>query len=96
MNIYIDERAKEYIRKKTDHKSIVIIGAKIGAGWCAAFKPSVQMGKPSDEENFNLHRVEDINVYIPPKYKMSGDQVQVIYSKLLWMESLNISGIAME
>lgn len=32
MNIYIDERAKEYIRKKTDHKSIVIIGAKIGAG----------------------------------------------------------------
>lgn len=93
MDIYIDNRAKEYIRSKSEDNSIQILIENLGGGWCTASQPSVKMGKPYNESSFRIYKVEDINVYIPPSIKVRNDKLKISCSSFFWMKSLNVDGI---
>lgn len=93
MDIYIDNKAKEYIRRESEDNSVQILLIKVGGGWCAAYQPSVKMGKPYNESSFNIYKIEDVNVYVSPNIRARNDQLKIGLSKLFWVKSLNVDGI---
>lgn len=95
MDIYIDNRAKEYIKSKSEDNSVQVLIEKLGGGWCSAYQPSVKMGKPYNESSFNIYNVGGINVYVPQGIKARNNQLKIGLSSLLWVKSLIVDGIVL-
>lgn len=93
MDIYIDEKAKEYIETESEDKSVQVTVMKVGGGWCGAYQPSVKMGKPYNESSFNMYKIEDINVYVSPSIRVRNNKLKISFSKFFWIKSLNVDGI---
>ncbi|NLV76944.1 MAG: hypothetical protein GX023_08185 [Tissierellia bacterium] len=51
------------------------------------------MGKPYDETAYNLHRVEDIDVYIMSNLKPRKNTLKVKLNRFLWINRLNVEGL---
>lgn len=92
MEIAIDEKAKNYIKEKSQDNSINIVYGLVGAGWGASFKPLVKMGKPKDLKDFKSYEVEDVNVYIKETLAKKGE-IRISLSRFLWLKSLEIEGL---
>lgn len=93
MDIYIDRKAKEYIKNKSGDNSIQIIIERIGGGWCASYQPSVKVGKPYNNDSFIMHKEGDIDIYISPNIKVRNDGLKIGLNKILWIKSLNVDGL---
>ena len=93
MDIYIDNKAEEYIKSKTRDNSIQVYITKVGGGWCASYQPSVKMGKPLNEGSFKLYKIGDINVYVLAGLKVRDKGLRISFSNFLWMKNLNVDGL---
>lgn len=93
LNIKIDDKAKEYIKSKSKDNAIRISLVTISSGWAVVYEPSVEMGKPYDETAYNLHRVEDIDVYIMSNLKPRKNTLRVKLNRFLWINRLNVEGL---
>lgn len=93
MDIFIDNKAEEYIKSKTEDNSIQVFISTIKGGWCVSHQPSVKMGKPLNEKSFNLHKIGDINIYILNGVKVHDKGLKISLSKFLWTKNLNIDGL---
>lgn len=51
------------------------------------------MGKPENVEEFNLYKVEDIDVYVKSNVIAKDDELRVKYTKILWNERLIVDGM---
>ena len=40
------------------------------------YQPSVKMGRPYNERSFNMYKIEDINVYIPPSIRVRNNKLR--------------------
>lgn len=94
MIINIDQKAMEYIKSNSTDNSIQVIAKRIGGGWCQTFQPSVEMGKPLQEDAFNLYKVGDINVYVLKWLRIRDNEIRISLSKFLWINTLNVDGIS--
>ena len=92
MDIYISDKAKEYIKKKSN--SIQIKPVQVGGGWCARYEPSVKVGRPSNESGFRIYNVGDIDVYFAQNLITRNDELKIDLSKVLWIKSLTVDGIS--
>lgn len=95
MDIYIDDKTKEYIRSQSQDSSVHVSMMKVGGGWCATYQPSVKVGRPYDEKNFKLYKVDDINVYLASGIIVRNDELKISLSKIFWIKSLNVDGISL-
>lgn len=95
MDIYIDRKAKEYIKNKSRDNAIQIVVERIGGGWCVSYQPSVKVGKPYNNGSFLMHKVGDIDVYISPNAKVRNGELKIGLNKILWIRSLNVDGLVL-
>ncbi len=51
------------------------------------------MGKPENIEEFNLHKVDDIDVYVKSDVVAKDDELKIKYTKILWKERLTVEGM---
>lgn len=93
MNININKQAKEYIKEKSNDKSVSIVVTSVGSGWRVFYEPAVKLGKLDREKDFKLYNVDDIKVYIASGL-IEGESVKIYLSKFLWMKSLKVEGLA--
>ena len=92
MEILIDKKAKNFIKSKGE-KAI-----EVWLEGCASWgpsepQPSVRMGKPENIEEFNLHKVDDIDVYVKSDVIAKDDELKIKYTKILWKERLTVEGM---
>jgi len=52
------------------------------------------MGKPLQEDAFNLYKVGDINVYVLKWLRIRDNEIRISLSKFLWINTLNVDGIS--
>lgn len=93
MDIFIDDKAQEYIKLKTEDNTIQVLMTQVGSGWCVSYQPSVRMGKPVDEKTFGLFKTGEFNVYVLNGVKLSENGIKITLSKFLWMKTLNVEGL---
>jgi len=55
--------------------------------------PTVQLGKPQNDENFDIQKVDDINVYIRKGMQIEDSGIHIFMRKLLWIKELEVDGI---
>jgi hypothetical protein len=56
--------------------------------------PTVQLGKPKMEESFDLHVVNETNVYLKKDIKVRNDQIHIFMRKFLWIKDLAVDGMS--
>jgi len=94
MNIIINDKAADFIRKQSkDNNSVTLLITTSGGGWCAAQVPTVQLGKPTNLENFHIYKVDDITVYLRKNTKVKNNELHVFLRKFLWIKELAVEGM---
>lgn len=92
MDIYMDEKAKEYIRDKSLDKSIYITLIRRG-GWVGVSEPSVKIGKPDRLNSYDIYIIEDISVYILKEIGTLNNNIKIKNKKFLWKQFLEVEGL---
>lgn len=92
MNISINEKTKEYIKKNTNDNSINIMVIETTTGWVPLHEPTVELGKPSNEEDFDLYEVDDIKVYVL-KGLRDKRKVNISVGNFFWIKTLRVEGL---
>lgn len=92
MQIIIDDKAKEYIRKKSRDNAIKIDIVEVNHCWVPLVEPSVEMGKPKDDSLYNVYNLEDIKVYYKRELKGMGDKIRIKLDRFFWIKYLKIDG----
>ena len=93
MIIIIDRKAEEYIKSKYTDNSIHIAAQLVGRGWCRHYEPSVQMGKPTQENAFDLYEVGDIKVYVLKWLRSRNNEIRITLNNFFFIKHLNADGI---
>lgn len=93
MEIRIDKDAAAYIVKKTDTKAVSLYLASSGGGWCAVKTPTVQLGKPTRDEQYDMYLVDGIEVYLSKHVKVHPNGIHIFMRKFLWIKDLAVDGI---
>lgn len=92
MNILIDDKTKKYI-KSNKEDSITVFLQGCSSWGTSEPQPSVEMGKPKDEEDYDKYEVEDVTVYVKSDVNAKDDTLTIKHSKMLWMEKLVVEGM---
>lgn len=93
MNIIINDKAAAFIRDKSKDNSITLLITTSGGGWCAAQVPTVQLGKPTKEEFFNMYTVDDITIYLRKNTRVINNELHIFLRKFLWIKELAVEGM---
>jgi len=93
MNITINDKAADFIRKQSKDNSVTLLITTSGGGWCAAQVPTVQLGMPTKEEFFNMYTVDDITVYLRKNTKVINNELHIFLRKFLWIKELAVEGM---
>lgn len=92
MNISINEKTKDYIKKKTNDNSVNVSVIETSTGWIPFHEPTVELGKPSKEKDFDLYEVDDIKVYVLKGLREKG-KVTITLGHYLWIKILRVEGL---
>lgn len=92
MKVKMDKKAEKFIKSKGEQ------AIEVWLEGCSSWgpsepQPSVRMGKPENVEEFNLYKVEDIDVYVKSNVIAKDDELRVKYTKILWNERLIVDGM---
>lgn len=93
MNINIDEKAIEYLKK---HNSVAVTVDVIGcSSWGVGEpQPTVLPAEPKkNKEAYNLIKSGEFNVYVKNNISASNDTLSIKYKKVLFSEKLIVEGI---
>lgn len=94
MKLSIDEKAKEYIRSKTEDNAVTVAIVNNGSGWRPIFEPSVRMGKPRDIGGYKTVAEDGITLFLDRSFKAENNMVEVSLGKFLWKKHLEVSGLS--
>lgn len=89
--ITISDEAKEYIRAKGNILQIIVFNKMSLCCGRIALGPSLTLRKPKDTENYNLERINEIDVYIPKDFH-SPNPLSIELQKLFSFKTLQITG----
>lgn len=92
MEIIIEDKAKEYIRKKAKDNSIKIELVEASNCWVPIVEPSVEMGKPKDISQYNVYELDDIKIYYKKEFRSMGEQIKIKLDRYLFMKYLKVDG----
>lgn len=93
MKVIIDPKAKKFIESKGED-SIRLWLDGCGSWGPSEPKPSVEMGKPEELEDFDLYTVDGINTYVDVGVQTKNDELLVKHAKILFKEKLIVEGMA--
>lgn len=93
MNIKIEPKAKEYIENNSNNRSITVDLKTMGTGWQISRQPSVSMGSPEDESQYETYEVEEIKVYIVPGIRTLRDRLSIKLSEFRGEEYIYLEGV---
>ena len=92
MKIILDEKAKNFLNKKSN--SVITVDVKGCSSWSGiVLKPMASLGKPLDVDKYTLENVDGIDVYLMNGIKAVNDTVTVSTISFLFMENLVVNGI---
>ena len=93
MNINIDEKAIEYV-KKHNSKAVTIDVIGCSSWGVGEPQPTVLPAEPrKNKEAYNLVKVNDLDVYVKNNITASNDTLYIKYKKVLFSEKLVVEGI---
>ena len=55
--------------------------------------PTVQLGKPTKADNYDVYTVEDISVFVGRNLQIKNDKLHIFLRKMLWIKELLVDGI---
>lgn len=94
IKVLINEDAREYINEKSKDNSkdnsIIISTINSGSVWRPQIELSVKIGKPIEDNGFNLVDAEGINVYFKKDMEFKRKEIRIILVKILWKKYLKI------
>lgn len=92
MKVIIDPKAKKFIQSKgEDSIKLWLDGC---SSWATSVpKPSVEMGKPEELEDFDLYTIDGINAYVDVGVVAKNDELKVNRAKILFKEKLIVEGM---
>lgn len=93
MKVIIDEKAKKFIESKGED-SIRLWLDGCGSWGPSEPKPSVEMGKPEELDDFDLYTVDGIKAYVDVAVQTKNDELLVKHAKILFKERLIVEGMA--
>lgn len=93
MKVIIDPKAKKFIESKGED-SIRLWLDGCGSWGPSEPKPSVEMGKPEEVEDFDLYTVDGINAYVDVGVITKNDELVIKHAKILFKEKLIVEGMA--
>ena len=93
MKVIIDPKAKKFIESKGED-SIRLWLDGCGSWGPSEPKPSVEMGKPEELEDFDLYVVDGINAYVDVAVQTKNGELVVKHAKILFKERLIVEGMA--
>ena len=93
MNIIIDKKAADYIKKHSKDNAITLLVTVTGGGWCRVQSPTVKMGKPSKLETFDLYNVDNIDVYVKRGTRSRNNTLKVFIKRILFIKSIEVDGM---
>lgn len=94
MKVTIEEKAKKYIKEQgADSIKLWLDGC--GSWGPSEPKPSVEMGKPEEEEldDFDLYEVDGLKAYVDVAVNAKNDELVVKHAKVLFKEKLVVEGM---
>lgn len=93
MKVTIEPKAKKYIQSKGEDS--IRLWLEGCSSWGADEpKPSVQMGKPKELDDFDLYTIDGIKAYVDKGVQTKDDELIVKHAKVLWNEKLVVEGMA--
>lgn len=92
MEIIIDEKAKKFIEKKGESSIMAWLDGCSSWGPSEP-QPSVEVGKPEDEEEYDKYSVSDIDVYVKKDVEAKNNKLNIKHSKILWNERIFVEGM---
>lgn len=93
MNIIIEKNAVDFIAKYSKDNSVTLLVKSGGGGWCAVQSPTVQLGKPTIADNYDMYTAYDISVFVRKDTKIRNNKLHIFIRKLLWIKELIVDGI---
>lgn len=91
MNIIIDKKTADYIKKRGSSNVTVDIGC---ASWSIEPQPTVTPGEPTvDKDSYSTYDVDGITVYLSNNAKVADSGLKIEYKKVLFSEKLIVSGL---
>lgn len=93
MKVIIDPKALKFIQSKNED-SIRLWLDGCGSWGPSEPKPSVEMGKPEELEDFDLYTIDGINAYVDVAVQTKNEELVVKHAKILWNEKLIVEGMA--
>lgn len=93
MNITMEKDAASFIKKYCKDNSITLLIKSSGNGWCSAPTPSVLLGKPTQNHNYIMYTIDDINIFIRDNIKTQNNELHIFLRKFLWIKELAVDGM---
>lgn len=93
MNIIIDKDAADYIKKHSKDNSVTLLLMTSKGGWCSTKSPTVLLGKAQNADNYDVHKIDDINVYTKKDIKVINNELHIYLRKLFWIKELEVEGM---
>lgn len=92
MKVIIDPKAKEFIESKGED-SIMLWLDGCGSWGPSDPKPSVEMGKPEELDDFDLYTVDGFNAYVDFQVEATDDELAIKLEESLMDEKLIVEGM---
>lgn len=92
MKITIDRELKEYVKKKKI-RYINVELVRTGVCWGAGTLPEVRIGRPEHIDEFDVHKVEDLFIYVHKGVHSKEGRLHFKYSKFLFFGSIEVFGV---
>lgn len=93
MNIIIEKNAVDFIAKYSKDNSVTLLVKSAGGGWCAVQSPTVQLGKPPIEDNYDMYKAYDISVFVRKNTQIRNEKLHIFMRRFFWIKELVVDGI---
>lgn len=93
MKINIDEKALEYIKKKSKENTITVDLYQPNHCWVSVVEPSVQMEKPKDLNPFLHLDTDGISVYYSKLIASNNKEIDIVLRKYFGMKYLKAENV---
>lgn len=93
-NIELNQEVLDYLDR--ENKNSLRVTLQGGGAWSGTkISPVVKVGQPieSQMEDYEVHEVDGLTVYLNRFMEFTGDDIVISYVKTPFAESLNVTGI---
>lgn len=92
MEIFIEDKAKKFIRKKSKENAVKVDMFEANTCWVPISEPSVEVGKPKVVEEYEIYDIDDIRVYYKKEFAIISKEMKIVLDSYFGLKYLKIDG----